>query len=82
MYTVKGLGRFVEDNNDGNTDQHWGRKGTLPCTLACTVKSRPSPTSTLMTKREEKGEKRSQFLPELGCLGTYVGYVPHKSLYL
>jgi hypothetical protein len=43
------------DNN--NINQPWERKGTLPYTLACTVKSRPSPTSTLMTKREEKGEK-------------------------
>jgi hypothetical protein len=41
--------------------------------LLCTVKSRPSPTSILMTKREEKEEKDACCLPELGCLATYVG---------
>jgi hypothetical protein len=30
----------------------------------------------LMTKREEKEEKDACSLPELGCLATYVGYVP------
>jgi hypothetical protein len=69
----EGIG-FVEDNN--NDDRPWGRKGTLPYTLACMVKSGSSPTSTVTTKREEKGEKDACWLPELGCLATYVGYVP------
>jgi hypothetical protein len=48
----------------------------LPYTLACTVKSKPSPTSLLMTKREEGEEKDVCLLPVLGCLATYVGCVP------
>jgi len=47
----------MEDNISSNSNQPWGRKGTLPYMLACTVKSRLSPTSILMTKREEKEEK-------------------------
>src|SRR5436305_15295655 len=54
--------------------------GTLPYTLACTVKSRPRPTSNLTTKREEKGEKDACWLPNLGWLATYVGYVPSCAL--
>jgi hypothetical protein len=54
--------------------------GTLPYTLACTVKSRSSLALTLMTKREEKKEKRSLLLPELGSLASYVGYVPCVSI--
>jgi hypothetical protein len=52
----------VEDNINNN-DQPWGRKGTLPYTLVCTVKSRPSVTSILSTKREEKEEKDTCRLP-------------------
>ena len=54
----------------------------MPYTLACTVKPRPSPTSILTTKREEKEEKRCLFLPELGCIATYVDYVPYVSVCL
>jgi hypothetical protein len=61
------------------TTNPWGRKGTLPYTLACTVKSRPRTTSSLTTKRGKERE-RCLFLPELGCLATYVGYVPYVSL--
>src|SRR5271156_6664204 len=66
-------GRVVEDNINNN-DQPWGRKGTLPYTLAGTAKSRPSPTSILTTKRGGKEEKDACCLPWLGCLATYVGY--------
>ena len=54
----------MEDNNNNNNNIHqsWGRKGTLPYTLVCTVKSRPSPTSILMAKREEKGGKDTCFV--------------------
>jgi len=38
--------------------------------------------STQMTKKEEKEEKRCLSLPELGCLATYVGYVPCVSVCL
>src|SRR2546423_15423044 len=71
--TVKGSGRGYNINN---TNQPWGRKGTLPYTLACTVKSRPSPTSNLTSKREEREEKDACWLPKLGWLATYVGYLP------
>src|ERR1700740_2908636 len=73
------MGRVVEDDINNN-NQPWGRKGTLPYTLACTVKSRPRPTSNLTTKREEKGEKDACWLPKLGWLATYVGYVPPCAL--
>jgi hypothetical protein len=61
------------------TTSPWGRKRTLPYTLACTVKSRPRTASNLTTKRG-KGRERCLFLPELGCLATYVDYVPYVSL--
>jgi glucosamine 6-phosphate synthetase-like amidotransferase/phosphosugar isomerase protein len=54
----------VENNNN----LPWERKGILPYMLACTVKSRLSRTSLLMTKREEGGEKGACSLPKLGCL--------------
>jgi hypothetical protein len=73
----------VEDNiNNNNNDQPRRTEGTLPYTLACTVKSRPSPTSILMTEREEKEEKAACRLPVLGCLAIYVGYVPCVSVCL
>jgi hypothetical protein len=53
---------------NSNNNQPWGRKGTLPYMLACTVKSRPSRMSLLMTKREEGEEKGCLSLPELACL--------------
>ena len=61
---------------DDNNNQPRGRKGTLPYALACTVKSRLGPLSKLTTKREEEEEKDACWLPELGWLATYVGYVP------
>ena len=57
-------------------NQPWGKKGTLPYTLACTVKSRPGPMSNLTTRKEEKGEKDACWPPKLGWLATYVDYVP------
>jgi len=45
------------EDNINNNDQPWGRKGTLPYTLACMVKSRPSLMSNLTTKREGKVER-------------------------
>jgi hypothetical protein len=70
----------VEDNinnNNNNNDQPRRTEGTLPYTLACTVKSRPSPTSILATKRgRDMEEKDACGLPKLGWLATYVGYVP------
>jgi hypothetical protein len=69
----------VENNNN---HRPWGRKGTLPYMLACTAKSRPGRTSPLITKREEGEGKESCPLPELGCLATYVGYVPCVSICL
>jgi hypothetical protein len=66
----------VEDDiNNNNNNQSWGRKGSLPYTLACTVKSRPSPQSILAIKREERKEEDACCLPSLGCLATYVGCV-------
>jgi hypothetical protein len=47
----------VEDNVNNNDDQPWWRKGTLPYTLACTLKSRPSPTPILTTERKRKRKK-------------------------
>jgi hypothetical protein len=38
---------------DNNRDWSGGRKGTLPYTLACTVKSRPGPRRHSTAKREE-----------------------------
>jgi hypothetical protein len=49
-----------------------GEEGTLPYTPACTVKSRPSPTSILTTKREEKEEKDACSCPGWGCLGCVL----------
>jgi hypothetical protein len=45
-------------------------------------KSRSGLVSILTTKREEEEEKRCFLLPELGCLATYVGYVPPVSVCL
>ena len=43
------------EDNINNNNQDWGRKGTLPYTLACTVKSRPStaPTTDYQGKKSE-----------------------------
>ena len=71
----------MEDNNNNNNNEPWGRKGTLPYTLACTVKSGSGLASILATKREEE-EKKYMLLPELGCLATYVGYGPPVSVCL
>jgi hypothetical protein len=40
------------------------------------AKSRPGPTSHLTSEREEKEEKDACWLPKLGWLATYVGYLP------
>jgi hypothetical protein len=71
----------VEDNNNGD-NKPWVRKRTLPYTLACTVKSRLGLAPILMTKKEEKEEKDACCMPRLGCLATYVGYVPCASVCL
>jgi hypothetical protein len=60
----EGLGSWENNNNNHHP---WGRKGTLPYTLACTIKSRPSRTSPLMTNREEGEGKDVSCLPELDC---------------
>jgi len=62
-------GRVVEDNINSN-NQPWGRKGTSPYMLACTVKSRPSPTAILTTKRG-KGRERC-LLIALAGLSSYL----------
>jgi hypothetical protein len=63
-------------------------KGTLPYTLACTVKSRPGlrrrPTAKREKKKEEEEEEEEEekklvVLPELTCLATYIGYVSRVS---
>ena len=76
--TVKGSGRGYNINN---TNQPWGRKGTLPYTLACTVKSRPSPTSNLTSKREEKGRERCLFAAQAG-LASYLCRLSTLRVYL
>jgi hypothetical protein len=63
------------NNNDNINNQPWGRKGTLPYTLACIVKFRLSLTLNLITKRKGKGRERCPPLPELGWLATYVSYI-------
>ena len=51
-----------------------GRWGTLPYTLACTVKSRSGLVSTPNVNRRKKREKKLVVLPKLGYLATYIGY--------
>jgi hypothetical protein len=70
----------VENNYNSNNPRE--RKGTLPYTLACTVKSRPSRASPLMTEREEGEGEEGCSLSDVGCLSTYVGYVPYVSICL
>jgi len=60
----------VEDNIDNN--QPWGRKGTLPYTLG-KVQAEPN---------VNPNDQCFFFLPELGCLATYVGYVSYVSVSL
>jgi hypothetical protein len=53
----------------------------LPYTLACMVKSRSGLASTPNVNRGKKKEKKLVVLPKLGCLATYIGYVPRVSTY-
>ena len=61
------------DNNNSD-NKPWGRKRTLPYTLACTVNSRLGLASTLMTKDEKKEEKGASACPSW-AVSAYVGYV-------
>jgi hypothetical protein len=55
----------------------------LPYTLACTVKSRPTPNVNRgKKKKKKKKERKVVVLPKLGCLATYIGYVSRTSTYL
>jgi hypothetical protein len=58
-----------------------GRKGTLPYTLACTVKAQGEPDVT-SKDQERRGEKEGCPLPEVGSLAAHVGYVPCVSICL
>jgi hypothetical protein len=57
--------------NYNNSNNPWGRKGTLPYTPACTVKPRPDRTSSQMTKREEGEGEEGFFLARAG-LSSYL----------
>jgi hypothetical protein len=78
--SVKGSGRGMTATTASPV--RGGENWTSPYTLACKVKSRPSLTLTLMTKREEKKGKRCLSLSEPGVLATFVGYVPCVSICL
>jgi hypothetical protein len=56
----------MEDNN-----KSWGRKGPLPYTLACTVKSKSSLASLPTTKTEDKEEKKV-IVPARVGLSSYL----------
>jgi hypothetical protein len=78
--TVKGRDGWASYGDNSNWSG--GGKGTLQCTLACTVKSRPGPRRHHTAKREEEEEEKGKelvVLPELGCLATYIGYVSRVS---
>ena len=64
--------RIVEDSNNNN--QPWGRKGTLPYTLACTVKSRPSPNVT-PNDQERRMERGRCFLLARAGLSSYLSWL-------
>jgi hypothetical protein len=65
FHIVKGRvrGRAMADNNNNNSGRLGDGKGTLLCTLACTVKSRPGSRLHPTSKREKK-EKELVVLPE------------------
>jgi hypothetical protein len=59
------------NNNNNNNNKPWEGKGTLPYTLACTVKSRPGSRRHQMAKREEEEEDE-----EKGGLPVLAIYIP------
>jgi hypothetical protein len=71
------LGGSLSHNHHDN--RPWGQKGTLPYTLACTVKSGSGLASTPNVNRGEEEGKKLVVLPQLGCLATYIGYSSHVS---
>ena len=80
-YTVNGRVWRASSSHNHNTNRPWGRRGTLPYMLACTVKPRLGLGPTLDVNREKK-EKKLVPLSKLGCLATYIGYVSRVSTYL
>src|SRR5436190_14245367 len=66
--SVKGSGRGGRHQQQ---QPALGRKGILPYTLACTVKSRPGPRSTTNDQERKKEEKRCLFFARAG-LASYL----------
>jgi hypothetical protein len=62
----EGVGLWASYSNNNNNNKPWEGKGTLPYTLACTVKSRPSSRRHQTAKREEEEKGGLSVLPELG----------------
>ena len=58
------------NNNNNNNNEPWGGRKTLPYHACGTAKSRPS------SRRPQDNKEDASWLPKLGCLATYVGYVP------
>jgi hypothetical protein len=70
----EGVGSWDDNINNNNDSQPWGRKGSLPYTLACTANSRPDPTPNLTTKREKREEK------DVSMANLYCGSHPVTDL--
>jgi hypothetical protein len=75
----EGLRASSGDNH--NNSRPWGGKRNLLYTLACMVNSGPGQGPTPNVNREKK-KKKLVVLPKLGCLASYIGYVPRVSTYL
>jgi hypothetical protein len=76
---VKGSGRGEQQQQ---RQASLGEEGDFAVHASVYGKVQGEAPRKLMTKREEKEEEKSMLLPELGCLATYVGYVPCVSVYL
>jgi hypothetical protein len=61
----------VEDNINNN-HQPWERKGTLPYTLVCTVKSRPRASSTPHNQERKGRKKKKKLVVALTGLPSYL----------
>jgi hypothetical protein len=81
----EGEGLRASSGDNHNNSRPWGGKGTLLYTLACMVNSRPGLGPTPNVNREKKKKKKKKkklvVLPKLGCLASYIGYVPRVSTY-
>jgi hypothetical protein len=67
------------ENNNNNIHKLWGRKGNF--TVHASVYGKVQAEDNVNPNNQErKGKKKVLVLARLGCLATYVVYVPYVSL--